>query len=67
MNLINPNLIDTINSNMRSNEITSLPKWAQDEKLYLCDPPSIFKTSKANTTDTKINKRLFWRSIVNIK
>jgi hypothetical protein len=67
MNLINPNLIDTINSNSRSNEITSLPQWAQDEKLYLCDPPIDSKPSKAKATDTKNNKRLFWRSIVNIK
>ena len=64
MNLINTYLIDTINSNIRSNE---LPKWARDEKIYLCEPPNVSKLAKADATDKQNSKRLFWRSIVNIK
>lgn len=64
MNLINTYLIDTINSNICSNE---MPKWARDEKIYLCEPPNFSRQVKAVTIDKQNSKRLFWRSIVNIK
>lgn len=65
MNLIKQNLIDTIDLNIRSNEFTSMPKWARDEKLYNCDPPITSKLTSKNTSAKKNTKRLFWRPIVN--
>lgn len=65
MNLINRNLLDTINSNICGNEISSMPKWAQDEKLYNCDPPDPSKLAKKSKPKRNILS-LFWQAIVNI-
>ncbi|PXV93558.1 hypothetical protein C8E03_102327 [Lachnotalea glycerini] len=40
MNLINQQLFDTISEKYSCNELSSLPKWAKDEKLYNCEPPT---------------------------
>jgi hypothetical protein len=65
MNLINRNLLDTINSNICSNEISSMPKWARDEKLYNCEPSIDSKLTKSKDSSKKNTKRLFWQAIVN--
>jgi hypothetical protein len=65
MNLINTNLIETINTNMRDNDYTNLPKWAFDERIYMCDPPKTEKEQKSNSKVRKKVVRLFGHAIVN--
>jgi len=65
MNLMNTTLIETINSNMHSNKYTSMPRWAYDEKIYLCEQPVTVKKTFLLTTVKENALRLFQHPIVN--
>lgn len=67
MNLINRALFDTINQNICDNKVSSLPKWARDEKLYNCEPPTNKKPTRTKIGSIKNIIRLFCQSIVNIR